>query len=64
MRESWELTLPTDGIEMHFTLNHIGHFLLTNLFLGKLRAAAQRPSSPRNCTHYQHVQTQLLAYSL
>ena len=26
-----------EGIEMHFAINHVGHFLFTNLILGKLR---------------------------
>ncbi len=33
-------TVSEDGIEMQFATNHIGHFLLTNLILGKVKAAA------------------------
>ncbi|KAJ6850507.1 short-chain dehydrogenase TIC 32, chloroplastic-like [Iris pallida] len=31
-----KFTLSTDGIEMHFATNHIGHFLLTQLLLEKM----------------------------
>lgn len=33
--------LSEDGIELHFATNHLGHFLLTNLLLGKLKATAK-----------------------
>ncbi|KAH8598930.1 hypothetical protein B0O99DRAFT_650173 [Bisporella sp. PMI_857] len=32
-------TLSEDGIETHFATNHIGHFLLTNLLVPKLKKA-------------------------
>ena len=34
-----ELQLSSDGLEMQFGTNHIGHFLLTNLILDKVKAA-------------------------
>lgn len=39
-------TLSPDGLELQFATNHIGHFLLTNLLLGKLRAAAAEAEIP------------------
>jgi NAD(P)-dependent dehydrogenase (short-subunit alcohol dehydrogenase family) len=36
-----ERTLSEGGIEMQFATNHIGHFLFTNLILGKLIASSQ-----------------------
>jgi NAD(P)-dependent dehydrogenase (short-subunit alcohol dehydrogenase family) len=34
-----EYTKTVDGIEMQFAANHVGHFLLTNLLIGKIFAA-------------------------
>lgn len=36
-----ERQLSPEGIEMHLATNHVGHFLLTNLILPKLIAAAK-----------------------
>jgi NAD(P)-dependent dehydrogenase (short-subunit alcohol dehydrogenase family) len=43
-----DLQLNTDGLEMQFATNHLGHFLFTNLVLDELKAA---PKSP----HYQPI---------
>ncbi|XP_042474654.1 short-chain dehydrogenase TIC 32 B, chloroplastic-like [Zingiber officinale] len=34
--------LSEDGIEMQFATNHIGHFLLTNLLLPKIKSTAEK----------------------
>jgi NAD(P)-dependent dehydrogenase (short-subunit alcohol dehydrogenase family) len=34
------LVITGDGLELHFAINHIGHFLLTNLLVPALKAAA------------------------
>ncbi|KAI9762296.1 MAG: hypothetical protein M4579_000444 [Chaenotheca gracillima] len=41
-----ERQLTEDGLEMQFGTNHIGHFLFTNLILGKLEATAAKSSTP------------------
>ncbi|KAK8448547.1 hypothetical protein SEVIR_7G048566v4 [Setaria viridis] len=33
--------LSEDGIELHFATNHLGHFLLTDLLLGKINVTAK-----------------------
>ncbi|BBN20187.1 hypothetical protein MPTK1_8g17160 [Marchantia polymorpha subsp. ruderalis] len=33
--------LSVDGVEMHFATNHLGHFLLTNLLLDKMKETAK-----------------------
>ncbi|KAK5945364.1 hypothetical protein PMZ80_002568 [Knufia obscura] len=44
-------TLSPDGIELHLATNHLGHFLLTNLLMPKiLAAAADSTTSPANST--------------
>jgi len=30
-----------EGVEMHFAINHVGHFLFTNLILRKLRKGSR-----------------------
>lgn len=40
--------LSTDGIELMFATNHVGHFLLTNLIMAKIVAAAR--TAPRGST--------------
>ncbi|KAL2379962.1 hypothetical protein RJZ90_004921 [Blastomyces dermatitidis] len=43
-----ERELSENGFELHLATNHIGHFLLTNLLMDKIRqAAALRPGSTR-----------------
>eukprot|EP01013_Petalomonas_cantuscygni_P037853 TRINITY_DN68773_c0_g1_i1.p1 TRINITY_DN68773_c0_g1~~TRINITY_DN68773_c0_g1_i1.p1 ORF type:complete len:368 (+),score=64.89 TRINITY_DN68773_c0_g1_i1:91-1194(+) len=39
-------SLSTDGWEQQFAACHLGHFLLTELLMPALRAAARTPSSP------------------
>lgn len=52
-----DLTLSEDGIEMSFATNHIGHFLFTNLIIGKLIAASKSSPTPTrivNLTSFGH----------
>lgn len=51
------LTLSPDGIETTFATNHIGHFLFTNLIIGKLIAASSQSQTPTrivNVTSFGH----------
>jgi NAD(P)-dependent dehydrogenase (short-subunit alcohol dehydrogenase family) len=56
-----ERTLSQDGVEMQFATNYLGHFLFTNLLMGKMVAsAAQRPAGQTrivNITSAGHVLT-------
>jgi NAD(P)-dependent dehydrogenase (short-subunit alcohol dehydrogenase family) len=45
-----ERTLSVDGYEMHFAVNHLGHFLFANLILDKLLAAAKAPNAKPGAT--------------
>lgn len=48
-----ERTINSDGVEMHFATNHIGHWLLTCLVMPKLIKAAER--SPKGATRVVNV---------
>nr|XP_036228490.1 retinol dehydrogenase 12-like [Bactrocera oleae] len=45
--------LTADGFECHFGVNHLGHFLLTNLLLERLKAAA--PSRVVVMSSFMHL---------
>ncbi|XP_069193972.1 retinol dehydrogenase 13-like isoform X2 [Procambarus clarkii] len=51
-----EKKLTTDGLELTMATNHFGHFLLTNMLLGLLKASA--PSRIINVTSRQHLARQ------
>lgn len=38
-------SFSADGVEVHLAVNHIGHFLLTNLLLDRLKVAAAAATS-------------------
>ncbi|KAK4501484.1 hypothetical protein PRZ48_007293 [Zasmidium cellare] len=51
-----ERTFTVDGVEMHFGTNVIGHFLLTNLIMPKIIAAAKK--NPKGSTRIVNVSSQ------
>ncbi|RFU81794.1 hypothetical protein TARUN_384 [Trichoderma arundinaceum] len=57
------LQLNEDGIERHFATNHVGHFLFTNLIIGKLIAAAQKPGAIKGATRVVNVSSLGANYS-
>jgi NAD(P)-dependent dehydrogenase (short-subunit alcohol dehydrogenase family) len=57
------LQLNEDGIERHFATNYVGHFLFTNLIIGKLIAAAQKPDAVKGATRVINVSSMGANYS-
>ncbi|KIW73557.1 hypothetical protein PV04_01662 [Phialophora macrospora] len=55
-----ERQLSPEGIEMQFATNHIGHFLLTNLIMPKILAAAK--SNVKGTTRIINVSSRGVAY--
>ena len=51
-----EFTLTPEGIEAQFGSNHIGHFLLTNLLLPKLKEGSRIVNLTSHGHRYSHVQ--------
>ena len=56
-----ERTLSSEGIEMQFATNHIGHFLFTNLVFPKIAAAAKM-STP-GATRIINLSSRAVVYS-
>lgn len=56
-----ERTVATDGIEMQFATNHVGHFLFTNLILPKIKAAAA--ASPPGSTRIVNLSSRAVLYA-
>ena len=55
--------LNEDGWEKHFATNHVGHFLFTNLIMGKIIDASQRPGSKAGDTRIVNVSSLGTRYS-
>jgi len=54
-------TVSEDGIEMQFATNHIGHFLFTNLIVGKLIASSK--GSAKGATRIVNVSSRGVRFS-
>jgi NAD(P)-dependent dehydrogenase (short-subunit alcohol dehydrogenase family) len=50
-----------EGIELHFAVNHIGHFVFTNLIVPKIIAAAR--NNPRGATRVVNISSRGVLYS-